>query len=130
MFMRVRLIGLLVLLASIHLYASVFGTVKAIVHDPQHRPVKGAEVVVRSRTSSFKISAITDEDGFAVVMKVPVGEYDVQVSTPGFTAETQSATVISDTVQELHFALTVASRQETVEVSAEPAIVNPSSSTP
>ena len=63
MFTRVRLIGLLVLLASVHLYASVFGTVKAIVHDPQHRPVKGAEVVVHSRTSSFQEKGTTNEDG-------------------------------------------------------------------
>ncbi len=41
MFTRVRLIGLLVLLLPLQIYASVFGTVKAIVHDPQHRPVKG-----------------------------------------------------------------------------------------
>ena len=54
MFTRVRLIGLLVLMLPRQIYASVFGTVKAIVHDPQHRPVKGAEVVVQSRTSSFK----------------------------------------------------------------------------
>jgi outer membrane receptor protein involved in Fe transport len=130
MFTRVRSIGLLVLLASIHLYASVFGTVKAIVHDPQHRPVKGAEVVVHSRTSSLQQKGITNEDGVAVVMKVPVGEYDVTIVSPGFTADTQSATVISDGVQELHFALTLAARQESVEVSAEPQLVNPSSSTP
>ena len=130
MFTRVRLVGLLVLLASIHLYASVFGTVKAIVHDPQHRPVKGAQVVVHSRTSSLEQRGITNEDGVALVMKVPVGEYDITILSPGFTADPQSATVISDGVQELHFALTLAARQETVEVSAEPQIVNPSSSTP
>jgi outer membrane receptor protein involved in Fe transport len=127
---RVRLIGLLVLLLPLQIYASVFGTVKAIVHDPQHRPVKGAQVVVHSRTSSFQQKGTTNEDGMAVVMKIPVGEYDVTIIAPGFTEDTQSTTVISDGVQELHFALTVASRQETVEVSAEPPIVNPSSSTP
>ena len=105
MFTRVRLIGLLVLLLPLQIYASVFGTVKAIVHDPQHRPVKGAEVVVHSRTSSFQQKGITNEDGMAVVMKIPVGEYDVTTIAPGFTAETQSVTVISDTVEELHFAL-------------------------
>ena len=35
-------------------FASVFGTVKAIVHDPQHRPIRGAQVVVQSRTSQLK----------------------------------------------------------------------------
>src|SRR5229473_676671 len=130
MFTRIRLIGLLALLAPACIYAAVFGTVKAIVHDPQHRPVKGAEVVVHSRTSSFQQKGTTNEDGVAVVMRVPVGEYDVTINSPGFTVGTQSTTVISDGVQELHFALTLASRQETVEVSAEPPIVNPSSSTP
>ena len=126
MFTRIRLIGLLALLAPACIYAAVFGTVKAIVHDPQHRPVKGAEVVVHSRTSSFQQKGTTNEDGVAVVMRVPVGEYDVTINSPGFTVGTQSTTVISDGVQELHFALTLASRQETVEVSAEPPIVNPS----
>src|SRR6476469_7873084 len=130
MFTRVRLLGLLVLLLPLQIYASVFGTVKAIVHDPQHRPVKGAEVVVHSRTSSFQQKGTTNEDGMAVVMKIPVGEYDVTIIAPGFPEYTQSATVISDGLHELHFALPLASRQETVEVSAEPPIVNPSSSTP
>jgi outer membrane receptor protein involved in Fe transport len=38
--------------------------------------------------------------------------------------------VSSDRVQELHFALTIAARQETVNVSGAPELVNPSSSTP
>jgi outer membrane receptor for ferric coprogen and ferric-rhodotorulic acid len=55
-------------------FASVVGTVKAIVHDPQHRPVQGANVEVRSRTSDFKTSATTNEEGIATVLNVPVGK--------------------------------------------------------
>jgi outer membrane receptor for ferric coprogen and ferric-rhodotorulic acid len=61
-------------LASLPVFASVFGTVKAIVHDPQHRPVQGANVEVRSRTSDFKTSATTNEEGIATVLNVPVGK--------------------------------------------------------
>src|ERR1700733_3279012 len=111
-------------------FASVFGTVKAIVHDPQHRPVQGAQVVVQSRTSAFKQSGVTNEDGIATVLNVPVGEYDIKIVSAGFSDAQQSAMVTSDNVQELHFALAVASHEETVEVSGEPALVDASSSTP
>jgi outer membrane receptor protein involved in Fe transport len=122
-------LGFLVISAPI-VFASVFGTVKVIVHDPQHRPVKGAEVVVQSRTSALKQSGSTDEDGVATILNVPVGEYDIKVTSKGFASTQQSAIVSSDRVQELHFALIVAAHEETVEVSGAPSLVNPSSSTP
>jgi outer membrane receptor protein involved in Fe transport len=118
------------LLAPAQVLASVFGTVKAIVHDPQHRPVQGAQVTVKSRSSQFQQTGTTNEEGIATIMKLPAGAYDVTVTAPGLVAGQQSAMVISDNVQELHFAMTVAARQETVEVKAEPQLVNPSSSTP
>jgi outer membrane receptor protein involved in Fe transport len=127
-----RCAGILAVLALLAapIYASVFGTVKVIVHDPQHRPVKGAQVVVQSRTSALKQSGTTDDDGVATIMNVPVGEYDIQAASKGFASTQQSAIVSSDRVQELHFALAVAAHQETVEVSGLPELVNPSSSTP
>ena len=76
-----RFIFILAVLASAQLYASVFGTVKVIVHDPQHRPVKDAQIEVRSRTSSFKSNGTTNDEGIATVLNVSVGEYDVTVST-------------------------------------------------
>jgi outer membrane receptor protein involved in Fe transport len=118
------------LLAALPAFASVFGTVKAIVHDPQHRPVKGAQVEVQSRTSAFKMAGATNDDGIAMLQNVPVGEYDVTIQSPGFAAVQQSVTVTSSNVQEMHFALAVAQHQETVEVSGAPEAVNPSSSTP
>jgi outer membrane receptor protein involved in Fe transport len=120
---------ILVALAPAQVFASVFGTVKTIVHDPQHRPVAGAQVEVHSRTSSFKVSGATNEDGIATLLNVPVGEYDVTVVSAGFAAGTQRAVVSSGNVQELHFALVLAQHQETVDVSAAPSEVNPSSST-
>jgi len=126
----IAIIVLLALLAPLQVFASVFGTVKAIVHDPQHRPVQGAKVEVQSQTSAFKTSGTTGEDGIATVLNVPVGEYNVKIVSSGFVAAQQSATVTSGNVQEVHFALALAQHQETVEVSGEPALVNPSSSTP
>jgi len=30
-------------------FATVFGTVRGIVHDPQHRPVSGIQVVLKAK---------------------------------------------------------------------------------
>ena len=111
-------------------FASVFGTVKVIVHDPQHRPVKGAEVIVQSRTSDLKQTGTTDDEGVATILNVSVGEYEVIVNSQGFASAQQGALVSSDRVQELHFALNVAAHQETVEVYGTGELVNPSSTTP
>ena len=32
-------------------WATVFGTVRGIVHDPQHRPIPGVEVVLKAENS-------------------------------------------------------------------------------
>jgi outer membrane receptor protein involved in Fe transport len=121
------IISLLALFACLPAFASVFGTVKAIVHDPQHRPVQDAQVEVQSRTSAFKTAGVTNEDGIATLQNLPVGEYDVVIQSPGFAAVQQRVTVSSGNVQEMHFALALAQHQETVEVSGAPETVNPSS---
>src|SRR5437879_3235451 len=126
----IAIIILLALLVALPVFASVFGTVKAIVHDPQHRPVKDAQVEVQSRTAAFKMAGATNEDGIATLQNVPVGEYDVTIQSPGFATVQQSVTVTSSNVQEMHFALALAQHQETVEVSGAPERVNPSSPVP
>jgi outer membrane receptor protein involved in Fe transport len=126
----IAIITLLAMLAVLPAFAAVFGTVKAIVHDPQHRPVQGATVEVQSRTSAFKMAGATNDEGIATLQNVPVGEYDVTIQSPGFAAVQQSVTVTSGNVHEMHFALAVAQHQESVEVSGAPETVNPSSPVP
>src|ERR1043165_5506813 len=98
--------------------ASVFGSIRAIVHDPQHRPVGHARITVQSRTSDWKQSADTNGDGVVQFTTVPVGEYELRVDAPGFTAPVQMVTTLSDRVQELHVQLALATAKESVEVSA------------
>lgn len=43
--------------------ATIFGTVRGVVHDPQHRPVADASVNVKSATSEWRQTAVTDQDG-------------------------------------------------------------------
>src|SRR4051794_2795423 len=107
-------------------YAGVFGTVRAIVHDPHHRPVANAEAVLESRTSAFSVKAVTDSSGVVQFLSVPIGEYRLRISAPGFAISETTLTAISDRVQELHIPLDLPKVQESVSVSAEPAMVDPS----
>lgn len=43
--------------------ATVFGTVRGIVHDPDHRPVAAAEVLLQAVASDYKQTGRTGTSG-------------------------------------------------------------------
>ena len=55
--------------------ATIFGAVRGVVHDPQHRPVTDASVKLKSATSDWSQTAVTDRDGAFSFTAVPVGDY-------------------------------------------------------
>jgi outer membrane receptor for ferrienterochelin and colicin len=113
---------ILVLLALVFAgagFATVFGTVRGIVHDPQHRPVGAAEVVLKSKTSAYAQSTKTDAEGQFHFDAVPLGEYALSVADANFASAEQALTVLSGTAPVVHFELRVAAQNETVTVSAD-----------
>jgi outer membrane receptor for ferrienterochelin and colicin len=111
----ISLAGVLLLAATAD--ATIFGAVRGIVHDPQHRPVQGAMVMLRAKASDWAKSANTDAEGKFEFNAVPLGEYTVTVASPGFDQTAQGLTVQSDSEPVLHLALKVAGSRETVNVS-------------
>src|SRR5436309_5743718 len=101
--MFLRCLLLLLLLAPAAGFSSVFGTVKGIVHDPQHRPIKGAEVLLSSAISDWKQTAITNDEGLFQVLNVPVGDYRLNATAAGFAQGELRTTVTSGIAQDLHF---------------------------
>ena len=127
--------GILILSAAAMLtagiaQATIFGSVRGIVHDPQHRPVQGAMVMLRAQSSDWSMSANTDQNGEFVLNAVPIGEYSAVAVAPGFTQVTQKVVVQSGTEPVLHIALNVAGTKETVNVSATPEVAPTDSATP
>jgi TonB dependent receptor/Carboxypeptidase regulatory-like domain/TonB-dependent Receptor Plug Domain len=110
---------LLLLLCAALAHAEIFGTVRGVVHDPQHRPVSGAEVKIKSATSEWNKTAQTDQDGAFSIAAVPIGDYIVTVTQSGFAPSQQSVTVVSETAPVLHFQLKIGSLSQTATVSAE-----------
>ena len=100
-------------------FATVFGAVRGIVHDPQHRPVSDIPVVLKARASEFTLTTRTDDAGQFHFDAVPLGEYTVAVSDSNFTADQQNVAVLSGTAPILHFELRLPTQNETVLVAAD-----------
>ncbi len=98
---------------------TIFGSIRGIIHDPQHRPVADATVKLKSATSDWIQTAQTDQDGAFTFTTVPLGDYVVTVTKGGFATAHQTVTVVSDSSPILHFQLQVASMNQTTTVSAE-----------
>jgi hypothetical protein len=118
------------LLFAVAAGATIFGSVRGIVHDPQHRPVQGAMVMLKAKSSDWSKSANTDANGDFAFNAVPVGDYSVIVANPGFLQGTQDVRVESGTEPVVHLQLRVAAANETVNVSAQPEVTPSDSVTP
>jgi TonB dependent receptor/Carboxypeptidase regulatory-like domain/TonB-dependent Receptor Plug Domain len=110
--------------------ATIFGTVRGIVHDPQHLPVQDATVTLKASGSGFTQTQHTDNLGEFTFPAIPIGDYTVAVSHPGFADQTQSVTVHSDTSPILHFGLDLAGTSQTEVVSGAPVTAGVQSVTP
>ena len=117
-------------LTSATALASIFGSVRGIVHDPQHRPIQGAMVMLKAKSSDWVKNATTDPDGGFAFNAVPIGEYSVSVASPGFAQVVQSVVVNSGTEPVVHFQLNLAGAKETINVSGAPAAAPTDSPTP
>src|ERR1700682_4691866 len=121
------LIGILLL--AIAASATIFGSVRGLIHDPQHRPVQGARVVLRAETSDWTQTTASDTTGEFHFDAVPLGAYIVTVEVPGFAPQEQRLALTSGRDARVHFSLAIAKTKETVEVVDTPATINPESST-
>ena len=128
-FTRIFYFGSLLMLA-ITARATIFGSVRGIIHDPQHRPVQGAMVMLKAKSSDWSKSGNTDANGNFEFNAVPVGDYSVIVANPGFVQGTQDVRVASGTEPVVHLQLRVAAANETVNVSAPPEVTPSDSVTP
>ena len=118
------------MLLAAYSFANDYGAVRGVVHDPEHRPVQGAMVMLKAKLSDSAKSTTTDANGEFQVNAVPLGDYTVVVAGKGFAQAAQVVTVISGTVPVVHFQLKIAGANEQVTVSAASEVVATDSATP
>src|SRR6266568_3023228 len=109
--------------------ASIFGTVRGIVHDSQHHPIGNARVTLHTRATDWQKEAITDDEGRFQIDAVPAGEYAIHITHEGFRDFDGSLTVLADSSPILHFPMELPTLTQRVEVNAGTDLVDTSSST-
>jgi len=96
--------------------ASVVGTVS----DSTGAAVPNAEVRLMNEASNFTITATTDNMGTFRFDNVPLGEYEIKVSSAGFVTQTFKGVATQNQSTRLWIVLQVGSVTETVEVTENP----------
>jgi outer membrane cobalamin receptor len=119
----------LVVLVSVS-NATIFGSVRGVVHDSQHRPIPDVKITLKAKDSAFTLTTQTDVNGDFHFDAVPVAEYVITASKADFASSEQTMAVLSGTAPVLHFELQLASQTQSVTVSAEAAPGQTESITP
>ncbi|MCU1274933.1 MAG: TonB-dependent receptor, partial [Bryobacterales bacterium] len=116
--------------APVLAFASIFSDVKGIVHDPDHRPIAGAQVALRAANSEWSKATATGANGEFEFAAVPAGEYRVVVNRDGFAQIDERVMIGTGAAPVLHFQLKLAASRQTVEVSERADAVDTASATP
>jgi hypothetical protein len=110
--------------------ATIFGDVRGIVHDPQHRPIHSAQITLRAAGSALTFHAATDTSGAFVIPTVPLGNYTITVISPTFATLHETLNVDSNADTMLHLQLSLASVNQTVNVTGVTTAANVDTVTP
>jgi TonB dependent receptor/Carboxypeptidase regulatory-like domain/TonB-dependent Receptor Plug Domain len=111
-------------------FATIFGRVRGVVHDPQHRPVEGMRATLKAKDSDWKKVATTDASGTFVFNGVAIGDYTLEIEGAGFAPGTQDVVVNSNTEPVVHFQMAMVGKKETVVVSGAPEVAPTDTVTP
>lgn len=90
------------------------GTVRGIVHDPQHRPLPGAQIVFRG--AALTKNVLSDANGEFQISDAPEGPYTIAVSAPGFRSVEQTIAVTAGKNPVLHLQLELGEVSASVDV--------------
>jgi outer membrane receptor protein involved in Fe transport len=116
-------------LLTLPLLAAEMGSLRGVVHDPQHRPLAGAHIVIHARGAVIAKTVESDANGEFQVNDLPEGAYDIFVSAPGFQPLSQPAAVTAAPGPVLHLQLGVAAVSTSIEVSGAASHLNTQVST-
>ncbi|HEX4772530.1 MAG TPA: TonB-dependent receptor [Bryobacteraceae bacterium] len=103
------------------------GSIRGVVHDPQHRALQGAQIVVQCQNWAKTLAS--DSQGEFQASDVPLGTCELAVSASGFGTAHQTVAIASNRSPVLHLQLELATVNEVVQVSGELSKLNAVAST-
>ncbi len=110
--------------------ATVFGELRGVVHDAEHRPVPDARMTIHATGSKFNRTVRANADGYFSILTLPFGNYELSIAGSGFETLHQTITVFSNSSSVLHFQLQIGKVEQSVWVNAQTGVVNANSVTP
>lgn len=100
------------------------GAIRGTVVDALGRRIAGAPIALVNTATGFRYSAKSDKEGVFQFQMLPTGDYSARASSSGMSPQlTPNLHVDIGAIVEIRFDLSVAGRNETVTVSAEPPLV-------
>ncbi len=103
--------------------ATIFGNVRGIVHDPQHRPIPDAQATLRAVQSDWSATTQTNAEGEFQFSGVAIGEYRITIEAAGFSPAEANLTVVSGSAPVLHFPMRLEAVKQSVTVTEAPGTV-------
>ncbi|MFY9528295.1 MAG: TonB-dependent receptor [Candidatus Acidiferrales bacterium] len=91
---RAVLVGVVLLLATGVVWASISGSISGVVTDPSGAVIPDVSVAAKNTQTGVQSTTKTDAKGFYEFPALPIGTYDVEVRQSGFRAFRQSGIVI------------------------------------
>ena len=128
----IRTLGLLVstlllllsLTAGLHAQAVAVAEVEGTVNDPSAKFIVGAQVTLTDADTKAAHATVTDGEGHYIVSNLPPGPYALEVKSPGFKDYRQSGIILEVAHNiAINVSMTVGAVTETIEVSANAAMV-------
>jgi hypothetical protein len=109
-------------IAANALFAQVGGRITGTVKDPTGASVSGAAVVAVNAATGIKQQTTANDQGVFSFPALAVGQYNVQISAPGFTAYRKNGVVIDvNSAPQIDVTLQLGGASTTVEVNEEAA---------
>lgn len=122
-------IGLFFVFFVVYSGDSFAASVTGIVHDPQHRPLPGAQVMLEGSAPFAARSSASDANGEFQFNDVPDGSYTLRVSAASFVPAEQAVTAAEGKAPVLHVMLELPEVRQAVEVSGAASKLNAQTST-
>ena len=104
--------------------ASRAADLRGVVHDPQHRPVAGAQVTLQGVSSNGNMTAQSDANGEFQFNNISEGRYMLSATAAGFDQAKQEVTVTAGQAPVAHLEMQLAGVSESVTVSGAPDRLN------
>jgi hypothetical protein len=117
------------LICSVAWSQAIFSTISGTVADQSGAVIPGAQVTLTNASSGTARQTVANQQGFYTFASVPVGTYNLSVSSPGFQAfQNKGIAVGGGELRTVNVAMKIGSASQTVEVSSAGDILTPVSS--